>query len=164
MNTRLEFVDIIRGVAIIGVVLFHFVWDLEFTGFIAGIASHSVWLWFGRTLAGTFMLLVGVSLVLAHREQVHWTAFWCRFAIVIAAAATITVLTYFAFPQSYIFFGILHSIAVASLAGILFVKSRPSLTAFLCLAMFSKPSHRAFVCPTRWTTRMDFLMLTATRS
>jgi uncharacterized membrane protein len=42
--------------------------------------------------------------------------------MVAAAAAAITVATYFAFPQSYIFFGILHCIALSSVLALPFLR------------------------------------------
>lgn len=136
---RIDEVDIVRGIAICGVILFHFVWDLEFAGMISGVAFHPMWLGFGRVLAGTFMFLVGFSLVLAHPNGVIRSGpFLRRLSIITAAALVITFVTWFAFPESFIFFGILHSIAVASLLGIVFLKTPtivPLVAGVLVLAL-----------------------------
>tara|TARA_R110002126_G_scaffold255508_1_gene398506 strand:- start:3328 stop:4050 length:723 start_codon:yes stop_codon:yes gene_type:complete len=135
---RLLVIDAARGAAIAGVVLFHIVWDLEFTGFISGMASHPLWLVFGRSLAGSFMFLAGLSLVLAHGVQFRTQTFFRRLGVIAIAALAITIITLLAFPNAFVYFGILHSIAVASLIGVVFLKlpaSASLLTGFVMLAL-----------------------------
>lgn len=142
MHPRYLAVDALRGLAIAGVVLFHLVWDLEFTGLMSGIAYHPLWLAFGRSLAGTFMLLVGVSLVLAARGPLRPFAYTKRLAKIVVASAAITVITWYVFPEAFIFFGILHAIAAATLIGTLFLRA----PAWLCLLA----AVLLLVAPTLW--------------
>ncbi len=120
---RLYVIDQVRGLAIIGVVVFHLVWDATFAGLIpAGFANHVLWIAYGRALAGTFMFLVGVSLVLANRSEIIWPKAIRRVLIIVVAAFAITVVTYFTFQTAFVFYGILQAIAIASLLGILFLR------------------------------------------
>ena len=66
-------------------------------------------------VASAFLLLVGVSLALAHRNGLNVRAFWRRLAIVAGAAALVTAGSFVFAPSEPITFGILHCIAVASL-------------------------------------------------
>jgi len=138
-NQRVFLVDAVRGLAIAGVVLFHIVWDVEFTGLVSGIASHPVWLAFGRLLAGTFMFLVGVSLVLAHGRGLRAKVFARRLGVIALAAVIISIVTWFVFPQSFIFFGILHAITVASLIGILVLGLPTSLALVVAIGFLILP-------------------------
>lgn len=154
---RVVAIDVARGLAIAGVVLFHIVWDLEFTGIISGVAGHPVWLAFGRSLAGTFMFLVGVSLVLAHNETIHVGAFVRRVLTITAYALAISLVTWFVFPESFIYFGILHAIAVATLLGVPFLRASASVclsaAAFVLILPFFMDAP-AF--NTRWLAWIGF--------
>jgi uncharacterized membrane protein len=137
---RYVFVDVWRGLAIIGVVLYHFGWDLNFFGFIspAVMFSGPVTV-FARALAGSFMFLAGVSLVLAHESNVRWRKFLVRLAKLVAAAAAISIITYVLFPEGFIYFGILHAIALASVLGLVFLPLPTGLILLAALAMLAAP-------------------------
>ena len=119
---RVDAIDCARGLALVGMGLYHLSWDLAdfrlappmlpFTPQMR-LLSHSV--------ASAFLILVGVSLALAHRRGMNPRAFWRRFAIVAGAAALVTAGSFVFAPSEPITFGILHCIAVASLVAWPFV-------------------------------------------
>jgi uncharacterized membrane protein len=114
---RIIAIDALRGMAIIAMIIYHFAWDLSFFGFISvDVAENLGWVVFARTIAGTFVGLVGVSLVLATRTGLRLRPFLRRLAIITGAAILVTLGTWWFLPQSFVFFGILHLIAFASLA------------------------------------------------
>ena len=113
---RVDAVDCARGLALIGMGVYHLSWDLADFRLISPLLpftppmrllSHGV--------ASVFLALVGVSLALAHRNGLNIPAFWRRLAIVAGAAALVTAASLVFAPGEGIFFGILHCIAVASL-------------------------------------------------
>lgn len=115
-------IDFARGFALLAMTLFHFGWDMELFGVAqAGFAAQPAMVWFARCIASSFIFLVGVSLVLANHNGLNKSAYAKRLIKVVAAAIVITVATYFATPAFYIFFGILHHIALVSVIGLLFL-------------------------------------------
>ncbi len=120
---RIALLDVARGVALIAMTIFHFSWDLEFFGYAPpGMTSEFGWKLFARTIAASFLMIAGMSLMLAHNGGIRWPAFRRRFAMVAGAAALISAATFFATPERFVFFGILHQIAAASLIALLFVR------------------------------------------
>lgn len=120
---RLGRVDIARGIALIAMAIYHFGWDLEFFGYMAPAATaHGGWKLFARCIASSFLFLVGFSLILAHGNAIRWKPMIKRLAQIVAAAAAISAVTWYMSPDSFIFFGILHQIALASVLGLLFLR------------------------------------------
>ena len=115
-SPRYGWLDTLRGLAVVAMTVFHFTWDLEFFHYApAGLTAEPGWRWFARVIATSFLLLAGFSFVLAHRNGLRLRPFLIRFAQIAAASAAISLATYFATPDRFVFFGILHQIAAASL-------------------------------------------------
>ncbi len=120
---RIHLVDTLRGLALVAMATYHFTWDLEFFGYLEpATATQGFFRVYARAIASSFLVLAGVSLVLAHFPAIRWRSFLKRFAIVAGAAAAISIATFVAFPGEWIYFGILHNIAVSSLLGLLFLR------------------------------------------
>ena len=114
--------DAARGVAVLAMVAFHLIWDLAHFGYAPATLPWSAPVKiFGHSIAFAFLFIAGVALVLANRDSMRWPAFWRRFALIGAAAALVTAGTYALFPNAFVFFGILHCIAVASLIAVPFL-------------------------------------------
>ncbi|MBM3641913.1 MAG: DUF1624 domain-containing protein, partial [Alphaproteobacteria bacterium] len=121
-QNRWQALDAARGLAVLAMIVFHSIWDLSHFGYApANLPWSAPVKIFGHSIAFVFLFIAGVALVLAHRGAIRWPAFWRRFAIIVAAAALVTAGTYVLFPSAYVFFGILHCIALASLIAVPFL-------------------------------------------
>jgi len=141
-DRRIAAIDIARATALLAMAIYHFSWDLEFFGYLdPGTTNAGAWKVFARCIASSFLFLVGVSLVLAHGNGIRWHGYWKRLAMVAGAAAAITLVTYLAVPQGFIFFGILHQIALASLLGLAFLRLPWMVNALLAALVIALPFH-----------------------
>jgi uncharacterized membrane protein len=121
---RIAAVDLVRTAALAGMVLFHFVFDLQMFGHLppGTVAMPGPWAILARIVAGSFLFVAGVSLMLAHGDGIRRRSFLRRLAILAAAAAAITLGSRVFLPDEFIFFGILHAIAVFSVLGLAFLR------------------------------------------
>lgn len=131
---RLAVIDMARGVAILAMIVYHFAWDLGFTGLVGfDVTQEPGWIAFQRAIVSSFLFLTGLSLVLAHGEGIRWRAFWRRFALIGGAALLVTIGTYVFSPDTFVYFGILHAIALFGLMGLGFLRL-PLIAAALAAA------------------------------
>lgn len=138
---RILAVDLARSGALLAMAVFHFVFDLELFGWVApGTSVTGGWRVLALVTAGSFLFLAGLSLWLAHGAGLRWRSFLRRFFRVAAAAALITAVTFVAVGDAFIFFGILHAIAAASLLGLLFLRVPAAGLVVLAALAFAAPS------------------------
>ncbi|MBS9720565.1 DUF1624 domain-containing protein [Tianweitania sp. BSSL-BM11] len=151
-SSRIRAIDVARGIALVAMAIYHFTWDLEFFGYVEpGLTAFGGWKIFARCIASSFLFLVGVSLVLAHARGVRWRPFLIRLGQVALAAAAISLVTWFAVPGGFIFFGILHQIALASLLGVLFLRFPAWMLAGIAALMIAGPFFlRSALFDTPW--------------
>jgi uncharacterized membrane protein len=116
--TRIRAIDALRGAAICMMIVYHAAFDLNWFHMISADFNHDrFWLSFRDLIVGSFLLLVGVSLVLASRAAISPRQFWRRIALVGTCAMLVTLGSYVTFPKTFISFGILHCIVVSSILG-----------------------------------------------
>ncbi|MDG1936034.1 MAG: heparan-alpha-glucosaminide N-acetyltransferase domain-containing protein, partial [Paracoccaceae bacterium] len=59
--------DVLRGIAIIAMIIFHFTFDLGYFGVIASDTIYRPnWILFQKFIAGSFIFIAGISLHLCH--------------------------------------------------------------------------------------------------
>lgn len=120
-SVRYASVDIMRGLAIAMMVVFHFCYDLNDFGYVELDFYHDpFWLHFRTLILSSFLLLVGVSLQLATMKGVKPKPYLRRLGQLITAAAAVSLGTYAMFGERMILFGVLHFIALASVLGLMF--------------------------------------------
>ncbi len=111
---RIGGVDALRGLAVIAMVAYHFAFDLAYFRFTAqNFYRDPFWLHSRTIILSSFLLIAGVSLVLAQRNSKGHAHFLRHVGIIAACAAAVTAGSFLMFPRSFIWFGVLHAIAVS---------------------------------------------------
>ncbi len=110
---RLNAIDLLRGLAMLWMTGFHFCFDLNHAGFLQqNFYSDPFWTWQRNAIVSLFLLCAGVSQAVAMQQGQSWARFarrWCQIAL---CALLVSLGSWWMFPQSFIYFGVLHGIAV----------------------------------------------------
>ncbi len=120
---RYPLVDMSRGVAIVLMIAYHFCFDLNYYR-VLHIDFNNAPFWLGARafIVSLFLGLVGVSLHLATAHGLQPRRYLRRLLLLLACAGLVSLASYQLFPRSFIYFGILHFIALASVLGLLFTR------------------------------------------
>lgn len=116
-RSRLWEIDALRGTAVLAMMVFHFAWDWAYLHD-SSLGGGSRF--FSGAIALTFITLLGVSVSL-DRERVRASGgslarrtAW-RFALIGGSAALVTIGTRLVMPDAFVYFGILHLLAICTL-------------------------------------------------
>lgn len=129
---RWQLLDLLRGLTILAMVVFHLNWDLYYFGYSpVDVTQEFGWVVFQKSILTSFLLLVGMGLVLGHGNGIRWPRFWRRWAFIVVAALLTTAGTYWMFPDYFVFFGVLHAIALFSLMALPLLRWRWWITGLI---------------------------------
>lgn len=92
---------------------FHFGFDLNQLGYIRqNFYNDPVWTWQRTLIVSLFLFCAGMGQALAVAQGQSWQHFGRRWAQVLGCALLVTLGSWWMYPQSFIYFGVLHGIAL----------------------------------------------------
>jgi uncharacterized membrane protein len=109
---RFDAIDTLRGAAIVWMTAYHFCFDLNWFGWLReDFYRDPFWTWQRTAIVSLFLFCAGLGQAVAWEQRQGWPRFWKRWAQVAGCALLVTAGSWFMFPRSFIYFGVLHGIA-----------------------------------------------------
>jgi uncharacterized membrane protein len=116
-------------------VVFHFCYDLNYFKLAhIPLYSSSFWLNFRLLIVNMFLITAGMSLALAFSKGINWQKLKKRILLLGSASLTISIATFFVFPYTWVYFGVIHFVLVASIVGLFFI-NKPKLALALSVTI-----------------------------
>ncbi len=112
-SQRFDSIDALRGLAIVWMTVFHFCYDLNHVGWIQqNFLGDPFWTWQRTAIVSLFLFCAGLGQAVAVQREQSAQRFWTRWLQVVACALLVTAGSYWMYPKSFIYFGVLHGIAL----------------------------------------------------
>jgi uncharacterized membrane protein len=112
---RIIEIDALRGVAILMMVIYHFIFDIRFLGFASFDLYSLPLVLFQRSTGSLFILLAGVSIVLSESRNTEGYMHHVKRAVLLGAVALAISLATWIYPHdAFITFGIVHFLALST--------------------------------------------------
>ena len=139
---RYECIDILRGVAVIFMIIFHIFYFPNKYGYKEFNYSTDILQLTARIAQIIFITLVGINIYLSYKNSETKNKYYVkqlnRILKLVFLAIFITLFSYFIFGDSFVKFGILHFLAIASLLLMLFVDNQKVIIGVIFLTLIIK--------------------------
>lgn len=110
---RYDAIDVLRGLAMVWMTAFHFCFDLSHFGYwTQDFRGDPFWTLQRTAIVSLFLLCAGLGQAVAWQRGLGWRRFVQRWWRIAACAALVTAGSAMMFPRSFIYFGVLHGMAV----------------------------------------------------
>ena len=110
---RYQWVDALRGLSMVWMTVFHLCFDLANAGLIqANFYQDPRWTVQRTCILSLFLLCAGAGQAIALAQAQTWQRFGRRWLQILGCALLVSAGSYLMFPNSFIYFGVLHGMAV----------------------------------------------------
>jgi uncharacterized membrane protein len=134
-------IDLLRGIAIIMMITYHILFDLDFLGIISFPFQSISFRLFLYPIGTLFLVLVGVSLVISynqykleHGHSPPFKKYLKRGVFLFFLALVITLVTWMYPHDGFILFGVIHCIGISIILSYFFI-SKPKISLFTGLLL-----------------------------
>lgn len=125
VKKRIFEIDVYRGLAIVMMVIFHMMYDLNNYHYTSiPLYSHAFWKVYREIISFLFLGLAGFCLYQEHHRGIKWKNILKREIRLLLAALAVSAGTFLYAPSSPVWFGILHFIAAASIVALGFLNKK----------------------------------------
>ena len=115
-------------------IIFHLLYDLNHFGFVdINLYENPLTQYWRYLIVFLFLSAVGISMVISYKVF-NIYKFIKRILLIGSCALLISITTYFIFPDSWVYFGILHLICVSSIITIFFV-NKPKISIIIAITI-----------------------------
>jgi uncharacterized membrane protein len=129
MEDRFWEIDFLRGFAIILMIFFHILYDLNFYSISNFKIYSGILLYIARLSASIFVILAGISLSISYsRIKKKLTSkeillkYLKRGLKILFLGLIISIITFFYIPRGFVIFGILHFIGTSIILSLIFIR------------------------------------------
>ncbi len=113
LTKRFDTIDALRGIAIVWMTAFHFCFDLnQFTYIKQNFYTDPFWTAQRTVIVSLFVFCAGLSQAIAVHQSQSSQRFWKRWVQIAGCALLVSAASYWMYPKSFIYFGVLHGLAV----------------------------------------------------
>jgi len=145
-------IDMLRGIAILLMIIGHILWDLDYFGLMS--INSGVYSVFQRTCPPLFFLVVGMSLIVSKKkaernpkidENTYYKHLIVRGLNIFCLGMCLTIGSLLFIPEKIVFFGVLHCIGLSIVLSTIFLKYRKYVpifaVSFICIGMLFMQVH-----------------------
>jgi uncharacterized membrane protein len=112
-RTRFDAIDRLRGLALVWMTFYHFCFDLNNAGLARfDFYRDPVWTLQRTAILSLFLFCAGLGQAVAVQQAQPWMRFWKRWIRIVACAGLVSAASWWMFPDSFIYFGVLHGMAL----------------------------------------------------
>ena len=130
-KNRYEIIDHLKAIAVILMVIYHLAYDLYVLRVLDfNMGQSNFWYVQPKIIIFLFLFSMGMNLCVVYKKGVDTKKLTKRFLKLLTVSIVLSVVTYIYYPSKWIYFGVIHHIAFASVVGIYFLK-KPRLSLIL---------------------------------